>query len=97
MADHGTSDRNDGHIKSQRREWSSHYSPSGIYNRLCQVRNCFLPALASRTDVCMPPTSHPKPFKCSIQPRSDQVVTLIQQADPGDYAFPIGSDGRFKK
>jgi len=29
--------------------------------------------------------SHPKPFKCSIRPRSEQAVMLIQQ---GEYLFP---------
>jgi len=29
--------------------------------------------------------SHPKPFKCSIRPRSEQAVMLIQQ---GEYVFP---------
>lgn len=30
--------------------------------------------------------SHPKPFKCSIRPRSEQAVMLIQQ---GEYVFSL--------
>ncbi|KAF9444950.1 cytochrome P450 [Macrolepiota fuliginosa MF-IS2] len=43
--------------------------------------------------------SHPKPFNCIIRSRSDQVMTIIQeaQANTGEYVFPIDSDGRIKQ
>lgn len=52
-------------------------------------------AIDENGDVITPPlefttgfVSHPKPFKCSIRPRSEQAVTLIGQMNPGEYVFP---------